>query len=295
MPSPALRTQPALAISVFIYHGCRCSVGRQERVWADCLGMRLAYNLWHQLEGTSRLESDGQATLLRPGELGLTGPGARLVSLPGARVHRLLFDATARAHRAWRKGVFIIPDDDEQPQPPLSRLFGIDIPPVVPASLTPRAAALIDRILGRYWQSDVDHLECCAHLQLWLSALVRVLRPGGTGRRLGGSLADRADRLMRDNLASLSGVGDLARRLEVSRQHLLAVYAAERHCTPSEALLAQRLSEIRRLLMGGALTQDEIARKVGLRSASHLGQVFRRHHGVTPRAWRDEPGLEYGG
>ena len=56
--------------------------------------------------------------------------------------------------------------------------------------------------------------------------------------------------------------------------------------TPYKFVVRQRVERARQLLAGSDLPISEIALQTGFCSQSHLSDVFRRHVGETPKAFR---------
>lgn len=91
-------------------------------------------------------------------------------------------------------------------------------------------------------------------------------------------------------LESLSGpirLEDLSRLLGVSVHHLLPAFRQAFGTTPAKYVLRQRIRAAQRLLLGSTLDITAIALRTGFSSHSHLTEVFRRHIGFPPSAFRE--------
>ncbi len=90
-------------------------------------------------------------------------------------------------------------------------------------------------------------------------------------------------------LESLSGpirLEDLSRLLGLSVHHLLPAFRQAFGTTPAKYVLRQRIRAAQRLLLGSTLDITAIALRTGFSSHSHLTEVFRRHIGISPSAFR---------
>lgn len=72
----------------------------------------------------------------------------------------------------------------------------------------------------------------------------------------------------------------------LSRSHLYRVMMAECGLSPKEMLLRIRMRHAEKLLTDTALTLDEIALRVGLRTGAQLGVCFRTVYGTSPGKYR---------
>jgi transcriptional regulator GlxA family with amidase domain len=82
---------------------------------------------------------------------------------------------------------------------------------------------------------------------------------------------------------------DLARELDVSREHLTRTFLAHLGMSPHDCILEERISRAGQLLRGTTQTNKEIARAIGMTSAQHFAQVFRRVTGLSPQGYRNQP------
>lgn len=80
-------------------------------------------------------------------------------------------------------------------------------------------------------------------------------------------------------------LGRLAKDVGMSPRELRAVFVTRFGKTPCAYLTERRMKQAARLLIGGRGLK-EIAREVGYGNASNFSTAFRRHHGMTPRAYR---------
>ena len=78
----------------------------------------------------------------------------------------------------------------------------------------------------------------------------------------------------------------VAEQAGLGPDHLRHVFKRRVGMSMLEFLTMVRMENARELLAHSALTIDEIARQCGYASHRHLGVVFRRAQGSTPRAFR---------
>lgn len=90
----------------------------------------------------------------------------------------------------------------------------------------------------------------------------------------------------RENLHEPLPVTELARRALMSRRSFARRFTASTGTTPHAWLRGLRLSRAEELLETTDLPVEEIARRVGYRSAAVLREQFVRRRGVPPRAYR---------
>jgi transcriptional regulator GlxA family with amidase domain len=98
-----------------------------------------------------------------------------------------------------------------------------------------------------------------------------------------------------ENLAEPMPLAALAARAAMSERHFRRVFVQETGQTPSAFVDAARLEGARRLLEStsqpqAALPLKTIAARVGMGSEQALRQLFVRHLGITPQAYRERFG-----
>jgi transcriptional regulator GlxA family with amidase domain len=103
----------------------------------------------------------------------------------------------------------------------------------------------------------------------------------GDGERLAGVLA-----WARANLRQNPPVDALAARALMSRRSFIRHFKAATGATPHAWLLTQRLNLAEELLETTTLSMEDIAERVGYRSAGVLREQFTLRRGVAPRDYR---------
>lgn len=121
-----------------------------------------------------------------------------------------------------------------------------------------------------------------------LTALLRRAAPGAAPRPHDSPIVARAlDHIARHALEPLSLV-DVARAVGRAPSHLATRVKAETGESVGAWIAYARMAQAREMLLRGDDTVDVVAEKVGYASPSHFHRTFRRMHGLSPAAWRDE-------
>jgi len=81
-------------------------------------------------------------------------------------------------------------------------------------------------------------------------------------------------------------LGEIAREAALAPHHFLRTFRANFGVTPHVYLVQQRLARARVLLAATDLPIHSICARIGFSSAPSFSTLFRRHHGLTPRAYR---------
>lgn len=92
---------------------------------------------------------------------------------------------------------------------------------------------------------------------------------------------------VRSNVESPVTVAQMAEQARMSEAHFSRLFKRSLGLTPIQYLMQCRVKHAQRLLRTTDLKIEEVARRVGLRSASHFADVFRKHVGLSPRAYRN--------
>lgn len=85
-------------------------------------------------------------------------------------------------------------------------------------------------------------------------------------------------------------VAEVAEAVGRTPTHLTTALRRATGRTVTAWITLTRLAEARRLLQQTALGVEDVAERVGYGDATHFIRMFRRHHGVTPAAWRAAAG-----
>jgi AraC family transcriptional regulator, regulatory protein of adaptative response / methylphosphotriester-DNA alkyltransferase methyltransferase len=104
--------------------------------------------------------------------------------------------------------------------------------------------------------------------------------------RLRTSLFEDAVAIVESEYASDLSLDDIARRVASSRRQLQRAYSEIGSTTFREHLTAVRMERAAELLRIRGLTVRDVAHRVGYRQPAQFAKAFRRHHGVSPSAYR---------
>lgn len=120
--------------------------------------------------------------------------------------------------------------------------------------------------------------------------LIAAMRGDGVPTIVGGTSTDgtmvqRADRFMRAHLTEPCRASDVAAHVGLSESGLHHAYRRATGQTPMAVMRTMRVEAARAMLIRGAKTLDQIASETGFADAFHLSRTFKRHHGVSPRAY----------
>jgi AraC family transcriptional regulator of adaptative response / methylphosphotriester-DNA alkyltransferase methyltransferase len=100
------------------------------------------------------------------------------------------------------------------------------------------------------------------------------------------SLFEEATAIVDVEFAADLSLDDLARRVASSRRQLQRAYAEIGHTTFREHLTRVRMDRAADMLAARGPTVREVAHRVGYRQPAQFAKAFRRHHGVSPSAFR---------
>jgi len=102
------------------------------------------------------------------------------------------------------------------------------------------------------------------------------------GRRV---LYDEALAIIRREFAADLRLTEVARRIGTSSRVLQRAFAEHGELSFREELRTTRLNVAARLLRGTQLPVSAVARRVGYGRHAGFTNAFRRHHGMSPRAY----------
>lgn len=99
-------------------------------------------------------------------------------------------------------------------------------------------------------------------------------------------LVTRALRFIERNCLRPLTLQDIADAVGRSPAHVTHALSRATGQSAVQWIVSGRLAEARRLLLHSSDRVDAIAERIGYADATHFIRLFRRHHGVTPAAWR---------
>ena len=110
--------------------------------------------------------------------------------------------------------------------------------------------------------------------------------------RLRTSLFHDAVEIVEQEYSTDVSLDDIARRVASSRRQLQRAYAEIGGTTFRDHLTAVRMRRAAEMLGSRGLTVREVAHRVGYRQPAQFAKAFRRHHEVSPSAYRSRARFE---
>lgn len=123
-------------------------------------------------------------------------------------------------------------------------------------------------------------------LTLILDEVARASTPEQAGT--GDDLIARCLRLIERRCLGSFSLIELASAVGRSPAHVTTALRRATGRTAHAWIVAGRMAEARRRLLHSDERVEIVAERVGYADPSHFIRMFRRHHGSTPAAWRDE-------
>ncbi|ECQ8982162.1 helix-turn-helix domain-containing protein [Salmonella enterica subsp. enterica] len=100
------------------------------------------------------------------------------------------------------------------------------------------------------------------------------------------ALAWKVQQLIRTHYHLPLSSSVLAKELHCNVDYLGRVYRRVFHLTLTEAIHRQRVREAEKLLISDARSLKEVAERCGFNDVGYFRQIFRKHTGLTPTAWK---------
>ncbi len=136
-------------------------------------------------------------------------------------------------------------------------------------------------------ESDVlDSTSATLLLMLMLCEVARSRRPGAAPEGASARLAARADAYIRSHFHQPLGPADVADVLGCNANYLSRIFHQVYEQTLTDTIHQCRLRYARQLLLDDDRNIDEIARACGFNDTGYFRRLFKRHEGITPRAFR---------
>ena len=104
------------------------------------------------------------------------------------------------------------------------------------------------------------------------------------------SAVQRAAEIMEEDYQRLTGIEELAARLDLSPEHLSRAFKDEMGSAPLSYLTGLRLQSAMNDLLGTEWSIDGIARKNGFSNGNYFAKIFRKHVGISPGSYRESNG-----
>jgi AraC-like DNA-binding protein len=89
--------------------------------------------------------------------------------------------------------------------------------------------------------------------------------------------------MIESDYTGIRSVADLARRLDVTPEHLTRTFHAMGDESPLKRITMRKLKHASDLLISGGSTVKGVAAELGFANPFHFSAVFKRHFGYSPR------------
>ena len=205
--------------------------------------------------------------------------------IPAGHAHRLL-----RAENAelWGIGIATERLDRDRYAEVLAPLETI-ARGALPTVAVPKARhGFVESVFGEL--ASTTSLSALRHESLIALLLAELAEHAGPAlpalRPPGGDLAARAIGLIASRALGPLALDDVAQALGRNRTHVAEVVRRATGRTVGELITELRLDEARRRLGETDELVEVIGERVGYADATHFARMFKRHFGLSPRAWR---------
>lgn len=133
--------------------------------------------------------------------------------------------------------------------------------------------------------AEISSAESCALVMELLAALVRSKEQADNSES-GNLMSNRARGIISENSHRLLTVEQLAKMLDVSREHLGRKFRQETGVSPYQYILNAKIERAKLQLMSSATPVKLLADELGFSSAAQFNNVFKKMTGATPNAYR---------
>lgn len=226
---------------------------------------------WHQIKDRRHVTRANECCLLdmtEPIEYGNDGP-------PSVHVYWAHLDGTLMPHVYRELNADIDPVFRNLNPARITRVFRklIRLTAEQPADYEPQASTLISSLLTDLFASRAGSLP----------PPDAGIDPG----RLSGPIRQALALIARYYMQP-KNVKSIAAEVGLSRYHFCRLFHRETGHTPSQYLSYYRLDAARNLLTATDKPIQQVARSVGIPNVENFSKLFRQHHGLSPRAYRDK-------
>lgn len=163
--------------------------------------------------------------------------------------------------------------------------------------IEPRALVLHDDhgrlsfMLDWLWQLNAESGRTARGHQrrvfrVWVAELHNQLEQHTSASGAGDDRIRHIQTYLAANLHRNLDLGEIARTIPCTKEHMIRQYKQATGVTPYQDLLRLRVEKARQLLLATDLSVTEVANQVGFQTAGRLQVVVKRATGRTPAQWR---------
>jgi len=231
---------------------------------------------------------DGNVTMDVGGEV--RGKPGSFMLVPAGVPHRALQSASLTLWGVHFCGSCLGWTDSDDMMRPFARVRrgGLPLVDVAPADV-PWVTALFERLHAQQHETGVVAFEQQrALLTLLLGALCTAASAASAVRQTQevDDLVVRALAHVEEHALGPLSLQDVAHACAVTASHLATCVKKATGHSVGSWINAIRMSTAAAWLLHSDDTLDDVAERVGLQDKTHFIRQFKKHHGVTPAAWR---------
>lgn len=268
--------------------------------WYQKLRVFFDYELIFMLDGEMVFLEEGDEIRVRPGEVILLSPYRINSSLPisgSARIIYLHFKSgiapRTMSRESWHRTIKRSIGENHAAENSFSLRGPIGLGRWMrPTGIWDELISLLKAaIKEKQSMASFGELSASLSISQVLLLLSRNMLEGGTAPLIGErspsqKLIHQADTVIQNRYSDGLNVGDLARSLNVTPQHLIRTF--QDHCgeTPLARLHRVRLQKAQELLKQTTLSVKEISTMIGMSNINHFCRFFRKETGASPGKWR---------
>jgi AraC-like DNA-binding protein len=154
----------------------------------------------------------------------------------------------------------------------------------------PRRPDRLTELLHRFLDDQVNqaHSPLAANCQmmLMLNEAADTIPVDQQASQSANSLAPRAEKYIASHAHESISTSDVAEHLNCNPDYLGQVFRHTFGMTLTQAIIKQRLTDARKLLMDSQLNIDQVARTCGFATPGYFRRVFQASEGLSPRQYR---------
>ncbi len=178
--------------------------------------------------------------------------------------------------------------DGEPDQPGAQEVWGVELPLLLPESLSTWILPRLKLIVSLWWRGSREHFTANMRLIEILEHITDVLlehQSASISPEFGWFHA--IDRAVQERIVSVKDVSDLAAIAGMSRSHFSQRFHEDIGIPPGEWLRNRRLHAAEELLRVTDLNIRQIAERVGFPHPSSLNHSWRKKYQCSPTEWRN--------